>query len=146
MIFFNFLNYIISQQSCFNCLYFVCLHYGDFHYFFYIFFNYCQKNCNTKLFILFIVFLISQGIFFGSIIATLVLAVINIFVFSVFVEAVIGLFIGVLYVIVDTQMIIHRTESGIYDVFSDAKLLFLDLVKIFIEILKILSSKKKKDD
>lgn len=43
-------------------------------------------------------------------------------------------------------MIIHRTESGIYDVFSDAKMLFLDLVKIFIEILKILSSKKKKDD
>ena len=146
MIFFNFLNYIISQQSCFNCLYFLCLHYGDFHYFFSIFSNYGQKNCKTKLFILFIFFLICQGIFFGSIIATLVLAVINIFVFSVFVEAVIGLFIGVLYVIVDTQMIIHRTESGIYDVFSDAKLLFLDLVRIFIEILKILSSKKKKDD
>jgi FtsH-binding integral membrane protein len=54
------------------------------------------------------------------------------------------LIIGVFYVVIDTQMIIHRTENGIYDVFSDAKHLLLDLFKIFIEIIKLLSKEEKK--
>ncbi len=51
--------------------------------------------------------------------------------------------------IIDTQMIIHKTEYGKFEVFRDAKELFIDFVKIMIEILHILSKlnddKKKKD-
>ncbi len=61
-------------------------------------------------------------------------------------EAVIGLIIGCLYVIVDTQIIIHKTENGIFDVFTDAKELFVDLIKIFIEILKLVSKDNKKKE
>ncbi len=81
-----------------------------------------------------------------SMISILVLAIINIFVFSIVLDAVIGLAIGVLYVILDTQIIIHKTEAGIFDVFTDAKELFVDLVKIFIEIMKLLMKDKKKKD
>ena len=76
-------------------------------------------------------------------IAILVLSIISIFVFSLIVEAYIGLVIGVLYVIFDTQIIIHRTEQGIFDPFTDAKHLFLDLIKIFIKIVQILNANKK---
>ena len=58
-------------------------------------------------------------------------------------EAMIGVVIGCLYVIIDTQTIIHKTENGIFDVYRDAKMLFVDFVKIFIHILKILSENKK---
>ena len=76
----------------------------------------------------------------------LVLGLINLFVFSVLAEAIIGLVVGVLYVIIDTQMIIHRAENGVFEVFSDAKELFVDFVKIFLEVLKLFSNKKKRDD
>ena len=76
----------------------------------------------------------------------IVLGIISIFVFNVMMEAVLGLIIGCLYVIVDTQTIIRRTEEGQFDVVRDAKMLFVDFVKIFIEILKILQENKKKDE
>ena len=86
------------------------------------------------------------GIYLGSALLTLVLGIISIFVFNVMMEAVLGLIIGCLYVIVDTQTIIRRTEEGQFDVVRDAKMLFVDFVKIFIEILKILQENKKKDE
>jgi len=48
-------------------------------------------------------------------------------------------------------MIIHKTEGGRFEVFRDAKELFIDFIKIMIEILNILSKlnkdkEKKRDD
>lgn len=76
-------------------------------------------------------------------------------IFSIFISAealigsIIGLAIGILYVIIDTQIIIHKTENGKFEVFRDAKELFVDFIKIMIEILSImskLSGEKKKDN
>ena len=86
-----------------------------------------------------------DAIFKYSILLCLVLSIISIFVYSFELFAILGLFIGVLYVIIDTQIIIHRTEYGIFDVFSDAKHLIFDMFKIFMEIMKILGKHKKKD-
>ena len=54
--------------------------------------------------------------------------------------------IGCCYVIFDTQIIIFNSEAGNKEPFTDALNLFMDLFKIFIEIVKILSSKKKEKD
>lgn len=86
-----------------------------------------------------------SSILFGSFITIFILSLISLFVFSSALESLIALIMGCLYVIVDTQIIIHKTENGIYNVFTDAKELFLDFVKIFCEIMKVMS-KKKKDD
>jgi FtsH-binding integral membrane protein len=61
-----------------------------------------------------------------------------------FLEAVIGLAMGVLYIIIDTQIMIARAQHR-KDVFTDAKELFIDLAKIFFEIVKLLSKDEKKD-
>lgn len=63
-------------------------------------------------------------------------------------QALLGVVIGSLYVIVDTQLIIFKASSGVFEPFVDALNLFYDLFKIFIEIVKLLSSnndKKKKE-
>lgn len=49
-----------------------------------------------------------------------------------------------LYVIIDTQLMIHKAENGVFDVYTDAKQLLLDLFKIFIEIFKLLAQNDKK--
>lgn len=101
----------------------------------------------TALFGTFSIFSIATskrlGIYFGASILCLVIGIINIFIWNVMLEAMIGVVIGCLYVIIDTQTIIHKTENGIFDVYRDAKMLFVDFVKIFIHILKILSENKK---
>ena len=51
--------------------------------------------------------------------------------------------LGVLYVIIDTQIMIHKAENGVFDTFTDAKHLLFDLFKIMMEIMKILSKEKK---
>jgi hypothetical protein len=86
------------------------------------------------------------AILFGSFITIFILSLISLFVFSSALEALIGLIMGCLYVIVDTQVIIHKTENGIYNVFTDAKELFLDFVKIFFEVMKVMLKKKEKDN
>jgi len=83
-------------------------------------------------------------IFLYSIISCLVLSLISIFVWNTTAAGIIGLIVGILYVIIDTQIIINKTENGIYDTFTDAKQLLIDLFKIFIEIMKLLMSDKKK--
>jgi len=91
-----------------------------------------------------------MAIFFGSVVASLCLSLFSFFfISSIFLESLIGLAVGILYVVIDTQMIIYKTENGEYDTFGDAKELFLDFIKILFEIIKILSSlqkEKKKDE
>ena len=74
----------------------------------------------------------------------LFLSIVNIFVYSVMYEALIGILLGCLYVIVDTQIIIAKASSGVFEPFVDACNLFVDLFKIFIEILKMFSEKEEK--
>ncbi len=91
-----------------------------------------------------------MAIFFGSVVASLCLSLFSFFfISSIFLESLIGLAVGILYVVIDTQMIIYKTENGEYDTFGDAKELFVDFIKILFEIIKILSSlskEKKKDE
>lgn len=90
-------------------------------------------------------------IFAGSFIASLVLSIFTLFISpNTFFAAVIGLVVSVLYVIVDTQIIIQKTEYGRFETFRDAKELFVDFIKIMIEVLNLLSKlsgeqKKKKE-
>jgi FtsH-binding integral membrane protein len=84
-------------------------------------------------------------IFAGAAIASLILSLVSLFLFRFSVlESLIGLALGILYVIIDTQMMIMRAESQNKDVFQDAKSLFIDFVKIFLRILELLSKDDKK--
>jgi FtsH-binding integral membrane protein len=75
----------------------------------------------------------------------MVLGVFSLFLWSgTFIEAFVGLVLGILYVIIDTQIMIKRSEVR-KDVFSDAKILFVDFVKIFFEIIKLLDKGEKKE-
>lgn len=85
-------------------------------------------------------------ILFGSLIVSLVLSLISIFMFSCTLKIIFGLIIGCLYVVVDTQIMIHNAENGRFDPYHDARQLFYDLIKIFTEILKLLSENEKKKE
>ena len=76
-------------------------------------------------------------IYFGAMITSLVLSLVGIFFFRGMIGAILGLIVGCLYTIVDTQMMIHKFECGRVEPFEDARHLFIDLVKITIEIVKI---------
>lgn len=83
-------------------------------------------------------------IFFGSLISSLVLSIVSIFLFrSSALYSIIGVVVGSLYIVVDTQMMIHKFESGIEEPYQDARQLFYDLVKIMIEIMKYLGKDKE---
>jgi len=84
-------------------------------------------------------------IFFGALISSLVLSLIGIFVINAHLYAVIGIVVGILYVIVDTQMMIHKAESGRFEPFEDARQLFYDLVQLFLRILSVLLEKDKNE-
>lgn len=85
------------------------------------------------------------AIFFGALISSLVLSLIGIFVINAHLYAVIGIVVGLLYVIVDTQMMIHKAESGRIEPFEDARQLFYDLVQLFLRILSLLLEKEKNE-
>jgi FtsH-binding integral membrane protein len=85
-------------------------------------------------------------IFFGCIIGSLVLSIIGIFVVNTTFSAIIGLIIGVLYVVVDTQLMINKAEQGMIEPFEDARHLYYNLLRIFLEIIILLSKNKKKKD
>lgn len=85
-------------------------------------------------------------IFFGCIIASLVLSIIGIFITNVTTSAIFGLIIGVLYVIVDTQLMINKAESGLFEPFEDARHLYYNLLRIFLQIIVLLSKDKKKKE
>ena len=57
---------------------------------------------------------------------------------------IIGVWVFALYVIFDTQMIIEKSDRGDMDVAGHALELFIDLVQIFVKILKILGESEKK--
>jgi hypothetical protein len=66
------------------------------------------------------------GMLVGSIFASLALSLISLFFISnMFIESLIGLAVGILYVVVDTQVMIYKTENGLFDVYGDAKELFV---------------------
>lgn len=78
-------------------------------------------------------------IYIGASLFGLVLSIINIFVFNVMLELVLGIVIACLYVIVDTQNIILKCAANSFNVFGDAKNLFVDFVKIMIDIFRLLN-------
>ena len=82
-------------------------------------------------------------IFFGCIVTSLILSIATIFIYNTTLYSVIGLLIGSLYIIVDTQLMINKAESGMFEPFEDARHLFYNLVKIFIRIIVLLSKDKK---
>ena len=85
--------------------------------------------------------------FLASVLVVLVYLINAIFFGAFMIESFVGVVIGNLYVIIDTQIMIARAESGTFDVWSDAKELFIDLFKLFYNICRILlnNSEKKKD-
>lgn len=89
-------------------------------------------------------------IYFGCIVASLILSIIGIFVTNAVFSSLLGLILGVIYVIIDTQIMIFKAENGIYDAYEDARQIFVDLARIAIHIMVLLSkdseNKKKKNN
>lgn len=87
-------------------------------------------------------------IFYGCIISSFILSIISIFIINASLYSIFGLIIGVLFVIVDTQIMIQKTERGIFEPFEDARQLYHNLVQLFIKIVQILlkDKKEKKDE
>ena len=85
-------------------------------------------------------------IYLGAIISAVILSIVGIFLFNGPFEALIGLVVGILYVIIDTQLMIFKFENGICEPYEDARHLFYDLVKILFEIMKLLAKSKEKKD
>ena len=82
-------------------------------------------------------------IYAGCVSTALVLSLLSIFFFRGDFRAIIGIVIGLLYLVVDTQKMVHKAENGMYEPYHDARELFVDLVKITIEISKLLMSQEK---
>ena len=84
-------------------------------------------------------------ILLGSLLASIVLSIFSLFLYRDSGLAIcIGIIVGSLYIIIDTQLMIHKAENGTFEPYHDARQLFYDMVKIFLEILKLLSKDKKK--
>lgn len=86
------------------------------------------------------------GIYFFSVISSLILGIISIFIFGGVAQIIIGMILAVLYIISDTQSIIYRNKNGSYsEPITDAKVLFVDMAKLFYKIYEYLSKKEKED-
>jgi hypothetical protein len=84
------------------------------------------------------------GMYVLATLFVMIVSLINAFFFGyLMIELVLGVAMGALYVIIDTQIIISKAEMGRFDVWTDAKRLFIDLFKLFFEIVKILYKKSK---
>ena len=82
-------------------------------------------------------------------ISSLILSLISLFFFGG--SAILGVIWGLLYVVTDTQSMIYRSKNYSSDAVTDAKLLFVDLVKIFYKLYEYMQKKdkekkKKKDE
>ncbi len=82
-------------------------------------------------------------------ISSIILALISLFFFGG--SAILGVILGLLYVVTDTQSMIYRSKNYSSDAVTDAKLLFVDLVKIFYKLYEYMQKKdkekkKKKDE
>ena len=110
-------------------------------------YRYCMSAFVSMLiiFVMFSVFSIltsnRTGIYLFSTVSSIVLSIFAVFFFGY--SAIIGVILGALYIITDTQNIIYRSKSSITDPVMDAKLLFIDLVKIFYKIYEYLQKKDK---
>lgn len=82
-------------------------------------------------------------VYLGCIISSLTLSLVGLFIVGGPMSAIFGLIIGVLYVVIDTQLMINKFENGISEPYEDARNLFYNFVKIFIEILKLLKALEK---
>jgi FtsH-binding integral membrane protein len=60
-------------------------------------------------------------------------------------SSLISAIIGSLYIISDTQNIIYRQKTSGSDAIYDAKMLFVDMVKLFYKILQYLQKKDEKE-
>ena len=105
------------------------------------------------IFILFSVFALltsnRTGIYLLVTICSLILSLFSMFFWGY--SALISAIIGSLYIVSDTQNIIYRQKRGQGDPIYDAKMLFVDLVRLFYRILEYFQKKdkddkKKKDD
>ena len=74
-------------------------------------------------------------------ISSLVLSIFSIFFFGG--SAIVGVILGLLYVVTDTQSIIYRSKNYESDAVTDAKFLFVDLVKIFYKLYEYMQKKDK---
>lgn len=82
-------------------------------------------------------------IYAGCAMTALVLSLLSIFFFTGGFRAVIGIIVGLLYLVIDTQRMVHKAENGLYEPYNDARHLFVDLVKLTLEISKLLMSQEK---
>jgi hypothetical protein len=86
-------------------------------------------------------------ILLGSLITSLVLSIFSLFLYrDSGLSIAIGILVGSLYIICDTQIMIYKAENGTFEPYHDARQIFYDCVKIFIEITKLLSKDNKKKD
>ena len=105
------------------------------------------------IFVLFSIFALltsnRAGVYGLVTLSSLVLAIFGIFFWGY--SYVISALISSLYIVSDTQNIIYRQKRGQGDPIYDAKMLFVDLVRLFYRILEYFQKKdkddkKKKDD
>lgn len=83
-------------------------------------------------------------VYCSSLVLVSLIVIINLIAFEILVfELIIGIVLGCLYIIIDTQNIIYRCEIYDYYVFRDAKLLFIDFAEILVKLYFTLRGKDK---
>ena len=99
------------------------------------------------IFILFSVFALltsnRTGIYLLVTICSLILSLFSMFFWGY--SSLISAIIGSLYIVSDTQNIIYRQKTRGSDAVYDAKMLFVDMVKLFYKILQYLQKKDEKE-
>ena len=112
-------------------------------------YRYCMSAFLSLLiiFIMFTVFSILTSnrsrIYLYTFIASIVLSLLSVFLYGY--STVLGVIVGGLYISMDTQNIIYRAKNTTADAVMDAKMLFVDMVKLFYKIYEYLQKKDKKD-
>ena len=110
-------------------------------------YRYCMSALVSSLiiFLLFSIFSIltsnRAGVYALVTIFSIILGIGSMFFFGY--SAIISIILGIFYVISDTQNIIYRAKNSQADAVMDAKMLFIDLVKIFYKIYEYLQNKDK---
>ena len=86
------------------------------------------------------------GVYFFSAISSLILGIISIFIFGGMAQIIVGVILSLLYIICDTQSIIYRNKNGSNsEPITDAKVLFVDMAKLFFKLLEYFNKKEKED-
>ena len=99
------------------------------------------------LFSLFATITVNRPAIYGlSLITSLVLSIISIFIWNLTFLFVIEIIVVCCYVISDTQLMIKRALTEDREPIDDAYMLFIDVVKIFMKIYNYLKKKAKEED